>query len=149
MKFLVALDGSDESDTALEYAIDMADAMNASLIGVHSVDPVLSNLGGMEPIATISDADERLVLESIEDAETRGLKILEEAERRAENAGTSLESDLTYGDPAEEIPTFANEVGADAIVVGHRGRSQRASEMLGSVAKRIVERASVPVTVVR
>jgi len=39
--------------------------------------------------------------------------------------------------------------GVDPIYLGHRGRLERVKRVLGSVAKMIVERATVPVTVVR
>ncbi len=149
MRFLVAVDGSEESENALAYAADIADAMDSSITVVHAVDPTVHDEGGSEPTVSLWDADQRLVLESIEDAEQRGLDLLEDVSAFADELGRDVEIELLYGDPVVEIADFAADEGFDTIYVGHRGRSERAGLMLGSVAKSLVERATVPVTVVR
>lgn len=149
MKFLVAVDGSDEADRALAHATDVADGMGASLTVVYSVDPAAHDVGGSDPIATATDADERLIVESVEDAEDRGLDVLDDAADLAEDLGHDVETELLYGDPVRAITEYAQEERFDAIFVGHRGRTERADLMLGSVAKAVVERSNIPVTVVR
>lgn len=149
MKLLVAVDGSQESKHALEYATDIADATGGSITAVHAVDPDVYEEGGSEPISGLSDADQRLLIRSVADAEERGLDILDDAARMAEAFGVELATELLYGDPVREITDYAEEAGFDTIYVGHRGRSERTDLMIGSVAKTLVERATVPVTVVR
>ncbi|WP_254763709.1 universal stress protein [Natrinema marinum] len=149
MKLLVAVDGSEEAANALEYATDIADAFEGSITIVYVVDPAVYDEGGRGPVSTLTDAEQRLILESIEAAERRGGDVLEEATERAKTFGHDVEDELLYGDPAAEIPDYATAEGFDAIYVGHRGRSERAERLLGSVAKEVVERATVPVTVVR
>ncbi len=39
MDLLVAVDGSQEAESALAYATDIADAMDGSITAVHDVDP--------------------------------------------------------------------------------------------------------------
>ncbi|EMA42612.1 universal stress protein [Halobiforma nitratireducens] len=149
MNVLVAVDGSDASENALAHAIDVAEAMDGTVTAVHTIDPSVFDVGGSDPIASASDADERLILESVEDAEQRGLDVLEEAVDLASEHGSDVGTELLYGDPVEEIAAFADDEGFDAIFVGHRGRSGRTELLVGSVAKQLVERATVPVTVVR
>ncbi|WP_265109951.1 universal stress protein [Halosolutus halophilus] len=149
MKALVAVDGSEESENALAYAADIVDAMGGSITVVHAVDPTAHDEGGAEPITSLSDADQRLILESVEDAEQRGLDLTDDASDLAAELGHDVEVVLLYGNPITEIATYAEAEGFDALFVGHRGRSERAGLMLGSVAKSLVERATVPVTVVR
>lgn len=149
MKALVAVDGSDESNRALNHAANVVHSMAGSLTIVHSVDPNVLDLGGSDPISGLSDADERLILENLDDAEDRGLDILETAMERAENLGQNAQTQLLYGDPAKTIPEYAAEQDCEAIFIGHQGLSGRAGDMLGSVAEDVVERADVPVTVVR
>lgn len=150
MKFVVAVDGSRASDRALHHAVDMAGAMDASLAVVYSVDPDVYDTGGSEPVAGLTEAEPRLVVESVEDAERRGQEILETAVDQVEDAApvVSVERELLYGDPVETVPEFATTEGYDGIFVGHRGLSERHERVLGSVAKATVERSSVPVTVV-
>lgn len=149
MRLLVACDGSEESEKALAYATDIADATDGSITVVHVLNPTVYDEGGSEPISTMADAEERLVVESVSDAEDRGLELLDEAETLAAEFGHEVETELLYGDPVRELTNYAETEGFDTICVGHVGRSERADLMLGSVAKAVVARSTVPVTVVR
>lgn len=151
MKFLVAVDGSDESTRALDHAITIADGLGASLTVVHAVEPAVYSEGGDAPITSFSEAERRLVVEAVADAEDRGQRVLDTAADyvSATNTDVDVETELLYGDPMDVIPTYLERVSVDGIFVGHRGYSKRYEGLLGSVAKRLVERSSVPVTVVR
>ncbi|MFB6104937.1 MAG: universal stress protein [Halobacteriaceae archaeon] len=149
MKFLVAVDGSDASDDALAYATDIADAMDAQITAVHAVNPAVFEEAGTDPIESFAEADRSLIMQSVEDAEERGLDILAEAEKFAADLGTTIEMELLHGPPVRAITDYAEDAEFDAIFVGHRGRSEHRELMLGSVAKDLVTRATVPVTVVR
>jgi len=149
MKFLVAVDGSAESDRAIDHAAEMAEAADASLTVVNSVDPDVYDTGGSDPVAGLSGAERRLVAESVEDAEERGERLLNDAVERARESGVDADAELLYGNPVETIPEVAATDGYDAVFVGHRGLSDEHERVLGSVAKGLVERSTVPVTVVR
>ena len=84
----------------------------------------------------------------------RGERIPRQARESATDAaedgdGLSIETELLAGRPARSIAAHAESVGADAIYVGHRGRSEKRERVVGSVARSVVDRASLPVTVVR
>ena len=149
MNILVAVDGSQEAEDAIAYATDIADATSGSITLAYAVDPNVYQESRSQPIESLSGADDQLVLESVEAAENQGIEILEDAAAFAEELGRDVQTELLYGDPVAEVADHADEAELDAIVVGHRGRSERVESLLGSVAKGIVERASVPVTVVR
>lgn len=151
MKFAVAVDGSPESDRALDHALDLASAMSAppSVVAVYAVDPDVYESGGTGPITDLSDAERGLIVEGIESAEERGEDVLADAAAAATERGLTVETDLLYGDPGVRLPEYLETEGFDALFVGHRSRSERAERALGSVAKSLVERAPVPVTVVR
>jgi len=149
MNLLVAVDGSAESDAALACALDVAEAMDVDLLIAHVVDPAAYDLGGDGPISSLADAERRLIVESLEDAEYRGMDVLDDARALARERDHDVPAELLYGNPVSELIEFAAERDVDAIFVGHRGRSERTGMMLGSVAKELVGRASVPVTVVR
>jgi nucleotide-binding universal stress UspA family protein len=149
MNILVAVDGSDESTAALERALDVVDAMDGSVTVAYAVDPSVYDLGGSEPVSGLSDADRRLIMESVEDTERRGMDVLDDAVAVAADRGRTVETALLYGDPVRAITEFAESEGFDAIYVGHRSRSERTERLVGSVAKGIVERTPITVTVVR
>jgi len=64
-------------------------------------------------------------------------------------AGAVGEVRVLDGSPAAEIVHVANEVGAELVVVGTRGRTGLSRLALGSVAERVIRNASCSVLVVR
>jgi nucleotide-binding universal stress UspA family protein len=149
MKFIIATDGSEESNDALTFGANLATAADAEITLVHSVTPEIYTEGTNGPVVGLSEAERKIVLESIEDAEARGERVLEEAAKLVAEFGVDAATELLYGDPAETLPAFAEAEGYDAIVVGHRGMSNRIEGLLGSVAKELAGRSTVPVTIVR
>jgi len=146
MRFVVAVDGTPGSERVLEHAASLAGAADADLVLVHAVNPsVYEVMDG--PVRDGSNAEERLLLESTEDAEERGEQLLERAAERVE--GVDAETELLYGSPASAIAEYAEEIGADGVFVGHRDLSEEQERVLGSVAKRLVDNSPAPVTVVR
>lgn len=148
MKLLVAVDGSAESKRALAYATNIADATGGSITLVHAVDPDIYDAGGDEP-TTPSERQDRLIIDSLDATEERGRSIVDEATEFAADRGHDVSGELLYGNPVRAITDYAEEEGFETIYVGHRGRSERTIEVLGSVARSVVERTTVPVTVVR
>ena len=148
MDLLVAVDGSEESNRALAYATNIANATDGSITLVHAIEPDIYDTGGGEPISE-SDRRDRLIIDSFDAAEEEGQEILDEAIEFAAERGQTVSGELRYGQPARIITDYAEEGAFETIYVGHRGRSERTIEFLGSVARDIVEHATVPVTVVR
>ncbi len=68
---------------------------------------------------------------------------------RLKNMGVAAEGKVMEGRPDEAIIKFAEDIGADLIVVGSHGRAGLASVLLGSVAKRVIGQATCPVLVVK
>ncbi|MDY6764983.1 MAG: universal stress protein [Halobacteria archaeon] len=137
MKFVVAVDGSQKSDDALKYAIEIAKHLDAEITVVHSVMPQIYSDNG------------DILIENMSDAEARSESVLEEAKGLAESLGFEVETELLYGDPADQIVDYSEKNDVDAIYVGHRGLSKKQEDLIGSVAKELIRKASVPVTIVR
>ncbi|THE64602.1 universal stress protein [Salinadaptatus halalkaliphilus] len=148
MELLVAVDGSEESNRALAYATDIADATGGSITLIHAIEPEIYDTGGEEPISE-SDRRDRLVIDSLDAAEEHGRAIIDEAIEFAAQRGQTVSGELLYGQPARILPEYAEKGEFEALYVGHRGRSEQRIEFLGSVARNVIERATVPVTVVR
>jgi nucleotide-binding universal stress UspA family protein len=149
MRFVVAVDGSRHGDRVLEHAVTVAEAAGAELTLAHVVRQEVDNMSSAEDVDDVEDAEGSLIQESEDDAEDRGLRVLEESSDLVAASDASSRTELLYGDPVESIAEFAASEEFDGVFVGHRGLSERAERALGSVAKGLVERSEVPVTVVR
>jgi nucleotide-binding universal stress UspA family protein len=141
MRYLVATDGSTEGDDAVTYATEHAVARNATLEVVTVVTPETDLVDG------------EVVFSGDDEAIERARRTLRQAEDLAvETAGTadlSVETELLAGRPAEAITSHATTSGADTIFVGHRGLSEKREQVVGSVAKSVLDKATVPVTIVK
>lgn len=138
MRYLVATDGSQVSNDAVTYAAEHAAATGATLEVVHVIAPETTFVDG------------ELVQPSEAELLDEGRTTLDRAAERAAEVGeVHVETELLTGRPADAIADYATEVGADAIYVGHRGLSEKRERVVGSVAKSLLDRATVPVTIVR
>ncbi|WP_017344554.1 universal stress protein [Halorubrum sp. T3] len=140
MSYLVATDGSTESDEAVRYAARQAVAFYETLEIAHVLTPDSELVDGT------------IVLPGEEAAVEAGQGVLESARSIAEEAvdePIDVETQLLTGRPADALTEYANEEPVDAIYVGHRGLSEEREQVVGSVAKSVVDKADVPVTVIR
>ena len=138
MRYLVATDGSTVSDEAVAYAAKHAAALGATLEIAHVITFETEFAGG----DLVRPGEGELLDE--------GQRTLEAATDLArETADLTVETELLTGRPADAIVDHAVETDVDNIYVGHRGLSEKREQVVGSVAKTVVDRATVPVTVVR
>jgi nucleotide-binding universal stress UspA family protein len=56
---------------------------------------------------------------------------------------------VAFGDPGQRITAYAEEVGADVIVMPSHGRTGLKRLLLGSVAERVLRLAHCPVLVLK
>jgi nucleotide-binding universal stress UspA family protein len=137
---LVAVDGSRPAEQALAFALDQHP--DADLVALSVLDPSAAAQGSPEVILTDASAwNER--------AEARAQSVLDDARRRAADAGVDLATEFVYGSPARAIVEYAADHHVDQVVVGSHGRDGVSRLLLGSVAETVVRRSPVPVTVVR
>ncbi|MFE7900963.1 universal stress protein [Streptomyces sp. NPDC057424] len=136
-KVIVAgVDGSDSSLRAAAYAAGLARRQRA-LLAVVYVQPVLAAgaaLGAPVPGATDEIAED--LVAQIRDA----------AERLKGMFEVRWEFHTFRGDPYHGLVTAADELKADAVVVG--ASEQAGHRIVGSVAVRLVKAGRWPVTVV-
>jgi len=143
MRYLVATDGSEEADAAVRYASTQANAFDATLEIVHVLTPETKLVDGDIVLAGGNRAIE-LGEQTLREARGVTADAVEGADERLD-----VETQLLTGPPADAIVDHSREVDADAIYVGHRGGSDEREQVVGSVAKSVVDKATVPVTVIR
>jgi nucleotide-binding universal stress UspA family protein len=140
---LVATDGSDGADRAVDYAAHLAKNYGADLIIVN----VIGN--GSIPgnvFSRITHAQQTWLKELFA---SESAELLTRARDRARSFGISMiQLESRTGDVAQTIIEIAQEKEADDIVVGKRGTGRIAGLLLGSVSQKLVSLARQPVTVV-
>lgn len=140
---VVAVDGSEPSMDAAEYAIDMAKRFDSRLIALTVSHVSLSSFGLAARPDEVTRMKERHQLES-----RRWFDKLHEDAKRNE---IQLETELIDSQMSIEgaIVEYAESHGVDLIIIGTRGRSGFRRLLLGSVASGVVNYATCPVLVVK
>jgi len=131
MRMLVAYDGSDPAKRALAVAAEIA-ASGADIAVVNVAPPL-----GEPDFAGSPD---------VEDPEQE--QLLAEARAEVARGGTPAVTVRRRGDAVTEVLAAADELTAEVIVVGSRGRGVLTAALLGSVSTAVAGRANSPVLVV-
>ena len=127
-KILVAIDGSESADKALEHAVQLAKKHKAKVTLLNVED---SKLFALKPKV----------------AREVGERVLSDAAAKVE--GLKLNTQVEFGNPAETIIEVAEKGNYDLIVVGSRGLSSVKRFFLGSVSDDVSHHAKPSVLIVR
>ena len=147
-KILVPHDGDQMSDKAVMYAAEFAKSMNAEIALLHVIEEI-------KIPSTLLLGSDRILIERARRSIAKELeqswnKFSREKVQLLSSEKLNVSSDIRTGDPAEQILKYAEETGADLIVMGSR-RLEGISKIvvaLGSVARKVSERALCPVLLV-
>ena len=160
MKVLVAYDGSRCSEAALDDLVraglpDFCELLVISVSEVWLPPPTSNGNGnGGSTKVKLGTCYERKIPEHYE----HDRKVVAEAEAFANHAkqrlqlmfpGWQVKSEATYGSPAREILTKADEFKPDLIVVGSHGRSAVGRFFLGSISQKVLTEAHCSVRISR
>ena len=138
-KILVPVDGSEQSDKAVVFAMDLARHYNATICLLHVFKLTIIPEGLGEYV--VSD---RVQLRALGD------RIIAAAEEELKGHGVErVEKAVVEGDPAESIIGYANDHDVDIIVIGSRGLGTFKGLLLGSVSNKVIHRASRTCVIVR
>ncbi len=139
--FLVAVDGSEGSDRAVEFATERALAGKAKLILAYIIEWSPYSFHTPEELAERHGRRE----EEIERAQT---KLLGPVTESLKSKGVEGEQVVRHGHTSETLAKLAGEYDASQIFIGRKGESRIASLLFGSVTASLVQTSPVPVTVV-
>ncbi len=136
---LVALDGSDASQKALELARELAGKCESSLVLVNIVD--------LSKLVALAGYEAPYPAEAIAIMRADGKTALDAAVAACAAKGTFATPIVGEGDACDEILRIAQEQKVDLICLGTHGRSGISRLVLGSVAEGVLRRAHVPVLI--
>jgi nucleotide-binding universal stress UspA family protein len=141
---LVAVDFSDESFRALDFALPLARRFGASVQLVYVYE-------GKSPFTSMVDTPELFsdpAIELFSDREIAG-RLRDEVQRRFSIDLPAKDCHFRSGRPGPEICAAARKLNADVVVIATHGRTGLKHLTLGSTAEKVVRHAGCPVLVVR
>ncbi|KTG10009.1 hypothetical protein AUR64_10415 [Haloprofundus marisrubri] len=139
---VVAVDGSEQSTKAVEYAASTFPDVETTL--VHAMDPMETYYGEGQLV---------YAEEEYERIETKAKELLADAREHAEAHGVTVTTTtvVEWGPnrPADAILDYVESNDVDHVFLGSHGRSGASRILFGSVAETVARRSPAPVTVVR
>jgi nucleotide-binding universal stress UspA family protein len=141
-RILVPTDFSPHSKQALERALTLAERMGASVDVLHVWEPPAHlewYIVDLVPSAPAADVETMSLAQAG--------RLLQEWVEPYRSSPVPLQPHLERGPSADTIVRFAAS-GYDLVVMGTHGRTGLARLMMGSVAQKVVARASCPVMTV-
>ncbi|MFU1476476.1 universal stress protein [Roseovarius sp. C7] len=140
-KIVVGYDGSEGSKRAVDFAVERATALGATLVVAHVLE------WSPYSFLTPNELEERHArrneeLKRAEDA------VLAPLVSSLSSSGLTIETSLKYGNIADTLAKLTRDTGAVQVVIGRQGESGLASRLFGSVAGSLAQCSTVPVTIV-
>lgn len=140
-KILIAIDFSENSEYAFEYALTLATQFQAELTILHVINEPVDLRGFYVPHISF----EQLEKEIEEGAE----KMMEKFCQTRMGDFSNYKTAIVTGIPYEEVIKKAEDTGSSLIVLGTHGRTGLDHLIFGSTAERVVRGASCPVLTIR
>ena len=137
---VVGIDGSEVSESAIDFAFSAAAVRRAGLVAVHAwaqPDPFVD-----EAYAVLSEAATRQTEAHLAVSESL-------AGWRDKYPDVQVTEVIADGHPVDALLSETTTVDAALLVVGSRGRGGFAGLLLGSVSRGVLHHATCPVAVVR
>ncbi len=139
--FIVGLDESECSTRALQFAAERAKEAGSGLLVVYVIEWSPFSFQTSEENAVRHRRRE-------EEISTARDAVLEPALARLKADGVNAEGIVRHGNVAKVLDELAVEHGAAQLIIGRMGETGLSSMIFGSVSAKLVQMASVPITVV-
>jgi nucleotide-binding universal stress UspA family protein len=141
-RILVPTDGSELSGKAIAAAVDLAQTLKATVVGMTTLEPYsYSNLSEYRP-ETLDDYEARM--------DQAGAERLGRIADAASRAGVPVETaSVKSFSPYEAIIDTAKQKNCDLIVMASHGRRGLNAVLLGSETQKVLTHSSIPVMVYR
>ncbi len=143
-KILVAIDFSDHSIAAAQYAAGLASDVDATLW--------LTNVINQRDVDLMEIAVKRVAIFSVEkyleEQVEHRKKQFEDLEKKLNLEKLNVQTNVRIGVPFREILLEIKVTKPDLLVMGRKGRSELADMVIGSCAHKLFRRCSIPLLTV-
>ena len=140
-KILSAIDFSENSECAFDYALILATKFDAELTILHAINEPVDLRGFYVPHISFEQLEKEI--------EESAAKMMEEFCRTKLGTFSNYKTVIVTGVPCDEITAAAAKIDASLIVLGTHGRTGLDRILFGSTAERVVRSAGCPVLTVR
>lgn len=149
-KILVGVDGSENSEKALDYALEVAEKFSASVLILNVFQPPPEFEYQPTMLQQLIDNQSNMA-SFIKDLRKVHEAVLSRATERATKLKPNLEitAELKEGDASSKIVETATNGQFDMIVIGHRGDSKIKELLLGSTSEKVAHTARCPVLITK
>ena len=150
-KILVALDGSEHANHALNFALDLAEKYSAKIVLLSVIQPVIVPLSHYQTTGMHTPIPPVAMDTYSKELKASHKKVLSEALKKAKEIKLALNvsTKLVEGRPSDKIIETTKEGNFDIIVMGSRGLGDIRKSFLGSVSDRVADEAACPVLIVK
>lgn len=136
---VIATDGSENTQKAISYGIEIAKLSGATVHALYVVDT--SSFSSIP-----MDAGWEAMYEILK---KEGEKAVSEVKKQGEAAGVDVKEVIEEGHPSNAILEFSENNNVDLVVMGTLGKTGLDRFLMGSVAEKVVRGSKIPVMVVR
>ena len=140
-RILTAVDFSENSECAFDYALTLATQFNAELTIIHVINEPVDLRGFYVPHISFEQLEKEI--------EESAAKMMETFCRSKLGTFSNYKTAIVTGIPYDEITAAAAKIDASLIVLGTHGRTGLDRILFGSTAERVVRSAGCPVLTVR
>ena len=146
-KILIAVDGSERSINAVEFAVDLATKYDSEICLVH----VIPNSIWRYCMATDEEdlISPHIIKNTIKEMEEEGERLLSSVLTSVKGAGIEAHAQLDHGYPAKKILQIAKEENFDLIVMGSSDRGTITRLFFGSISDEVIRKAPCPILLVK
>jgi len=140
-RILVAVDGSESANRAVDYVLRLAQ---------NSREPLEVHVLNVHPPVTFGDIKKYVGQDALNAYyHDEGSKVLAKVRPQLDKSSVAHNYHIGVGKIPETIVDYAREHGCTQIVMGTRGLGSVSSLLLGSVASKVLHLTDIPVTLVK
>jgi len=147
-KILVPVDFSDYTEKVCHYAIYFAQHIKAEILLFHAYMYPIASADMTDDVVDSSTLVTPEIMESIENAAKNGMRRLKdhiEKKIGEEKINVTIKTKVINGMPEFEILDISESYEPNVIIMGSSGQGHKSGKILGSIALKILEKASIPV----